>query len=661
MNNRLNFTERLDRTISGGFLKQIKWLIGFTLIVLALLIAISLIFPDTTEIYGIEGKFGRIKGVLYHLIDPGNLSLETNNAVGIQVFTGIVAALGMVLLSGLLISTLTNVVERRVSDIEDGKVVYNSITGHYVIIGYGSLVVSIIRNVYANETSRRIIILTSQDVRSARADLFAQIPSSWEQYIHFYSGNIESKEHISSLNVESAVEIFILGEKDEYGRDSKNLECVRQIAQLRAECNDIINVNVLFDRMTSYSLIQKLSLPLDYIAPGGNISVYFRPFNHYENWARILWGYNGGENFGYDNLDYEKIDGNKYVHLVIVGFNRMGRALFLEALRQCHYPNYDESAQSVKSRITVIDKGMDNILPEFMSQYPYLDQISDIEIKYVNSCIEDNSVRMMLTEETGNQNSLLTIAVCLEDPDMSLSTGLCLPDEVFYSIVDGKIVKSDTRVLIRQSIVQEGIGRILEGDQTKYSNVHIFGMSDIGISPSLMNDDWATYINAFYKTKYPDSQDSPEGKVYNEYKCYLIQAGISLDTSFIDLVTDQTHHEFMHKIARKFWIFLNESHRFANRYQVDMYHTYMKYPESNRILEQMEHLRWNADRSIVGYRYINKADINESEYQKKDIYKFHGDIIPFYALGIKDAEKDSDMIINMKKLTQWANNICKSV
>ena len=327
MNNRLNFTERLDRTISGGFLKQIKWLIGFTLIVLALLIAISLIFPDTTEIYGIEGKFGRIKGVLYHLIDPGNLSLETNNAVGIQVFTGIVAALGMVLLSGLLISTLTNVVERRVSDIEDGKVVYNSINGHYVVIGYGSLVVSIIRNVFANETNRRIIILTSQDVRSARADLFAQIPSSWEQYIHFYSGNIESKEHISSLNVESAVEIFILGEKDEYGRDSKNLECVRQIAQLRAECNDIINVNVLFDRMTSYSLIQKLSLPLDYIAPGGNISVYFRPFNHYENWARILWGYNGGENFGYDNLDYEKIDGNKYVHLVIVGFNRMGHCV----------------------------------------------------------------------------------------------------------------------------------------------------------------------------------------------------------------------------------------------------------------------------------------------------------------------------------------------
>ena len=652
---KLNFIERLDRTLSGGFLKQIKWLLGFLLVVLTILICISLIFPDGEEIYGIHGKLGRIKGILYHLIDPGNLSLETNNAVGIQVFTAIVAGLGMILLSGLLITTLTNVVERRVSDIEDGNVVYKSISGHYIIIGYGSLVVSIIRNIYAKESEhgKRILILTSQNVRSSRAHLFAQIPSEWEQFIHFYSGNIESKEHIASLNVDSAEEIFILGENEEYGRDSKNIECVRQIALLRSNCKNIINVNVQFDKLTSYSLIQKLSLPIDYLAPEGNISTFFRPFNLYENWARILWGFNGNEEWGYDRLDFDRIEGDKYVHLVIVGFNRMGRALFLEALRQCHYPNFNEVTQNVKTKITVVDKDMDSIIPDFNAQYPYLHQIADIDIEYRSTAIEDETIRKMLVEETQNSNALLTVAVCLEDPDASLATGLCLPDEVFYKIQDGKIIKSDTRVLIRQSIIQEGIGRILEGDQTKYSNVHIFGMSDKGISQSLMNDDWATYINAFYKTKYPDSPNTPEGKVYKEYENYLTQAGIALDTSFIDLVTDPSHHDFMHQIARKYWIFLNESHRFANRYQVDMFHTYMKYNESNLILEQMEHLRWNADRSIVGYRYVNKGDVESSEYKKKDIYKFHGDIIPFHALGIKDVEKDSDMITNMKLLMTW--------
>ena len=645
--------ERFDRVLSGGLLKQLKWLIGFTILIFAILVAISLLFPEGDEIYGIGGRLERIKGVMYHLIDPGNLFVETDNNPGIQIFTAIVAGLGMLLLGGMLITTLTNVVERRVSDAEDGNVVYSSIRNHYVIIGYGSLVVSIVRNIYSNESNldRRILILTSQNVRSARAHLFAQIPTEWEKYIHFYCGNIESSEHISSLNVDSAVEIYLLGENEDNGRDAKNLECVRQIARLRSKCNDVITINVQFDKLTSYSLIQKLSLPLEYLAPNGNISVYFRPFNHYENWARILWGFNGGETFRYDKLDFENIEGNKHVHLVIVGFNRMGRALFLEALRQCHYPNYDENTQSVKSRITVIDRNMDRILSEFQSQYPYLHQISDIDVQYVNANVEDENIRTMLVENTNDKDVLLTVAICFEDSDVSLSAGLCLPDDVYYTINDGKIVKTNTRVLIRQSIAHEGIGRILEGDSTKYSNVHIFGMSDKGISPSLMNDDLATYVNAFYSTKYPAAENTPEGTIYNEYRCYLKQAGLSEDVSFIDLVTDPAHHDYMHLIAKKLWLLLNESHRFANRYQVDMYDTYAKYNSSNIILEQMEHLRWNADRSIVGYRYVDKTGMDKASYSKKDIYKFHGDIRPFYELGIKDMEKDSDVITNMKRLS----------
>ena len=652
MKNNISLIEKFDRTLSGGFFKQIKWLSLFTLAILTLLIVISLLFPEEYQIFELDGRWERIKGVLYHLIDPGNLFLENHNIVGIQVFTTIVAALGMVLLSGMLITTLTNVVERRVSDVMDGNVVYHKIKDHYVIIGYGSLVVSIIRNIYSKESEigKRILILTSQNVREARVNLLTQIPSEWEQYIHFYSGNIESDEHISKLNVDKAVEIYVLGENEEHGRDSKNLECVRQIARLRSTCENIVTVNVQFDKLTSYSLIQKLSLPKEFIAPDDKMTIYFRPFNHYENWARILWGYNGYEHFPYDKLDFETIEGDKYVHLVILGFNRMGRALLLEALRQCHYPNYDEKSGMTKSRITVVDKKMDELLPEFQSQYPYLDQIKDIKVSYLNANVEDKLIRTQLINESRNSNSLLTIAVCLSDPDASLSMGLCLPDEVFYGIKDGEIVKSNTRVLIRQSIVQKGIGQILESDQAKYSNVHIFGFADMGISYALMNDDLATYVNAFYQTKYPASADTPEGDIYAKYSAYLKANGIPVDTSFIELVTDEAHHEFMHDIAKRYWLYLSESHRFANRYQIDMFHTLYKYKCKNVILEQMEHLRWNADRSIVGYRYLSKSDVSKDTYKNKDIYKFHGDIVPYYELGVQDVEKDSDNIKNMKAL-----------
>ena len=100
-------------------------------------------------------------------------------------------------------------------------------------------------------------------------------------------------------------------------------------------------------------------------------------------------------------------------------------------------------------------------------------------MSYLNADVEDMDIRAQLIDESRNSNSLLTIAVCLSDPDASLSMGLCLPDEVFYDIEDGQILKSNTRVLIRQSIVQKGIGQILESDQTKYSNVHIFGFADV--------------------------------------------------------------------------------------------------------------------------------------------------------------------------------------
>ena len=145
-----------------------------------------------------------------------------------------------------------------------------------------------------------------------------------------------------------------------------------------------------------------------------------------------------------------------------------------------------------------------------------------------------------------------------------------------------------------------------------------------------------------------------DSDIYKEYKTYLETNAIPADTSFVDLVTDQAHHDFMHDIAKRYWMHLSESHRFANRYQVDMYHTLHKYACSNMIMEQMEHLRWNADRSIVGYRFVSKNDLTKESYRKKDIYKFHGDIVPFYDLGVKDVEKDSDMIRNMKVLTKWS-------
>ena len=291
---------------------------------------------------------------------------------------------------------------------------------------------------------------------------------------------------------------------------------------------------------------------------------------------------------------------------------------------------------------------MKDMLPEFLAQYPYLNQIKDIEIKYVNGKVQDPKVRNLLIEETENWNALLTVAICLEDPDLSLSTGLCLPDKVFYKIEDNKIQHTDTRVLIRQALVQEGIGQLLESDNDKYSKVHIFGMTDKGVCRELMNDDFAMYVNAYYTISYYD-RSKPDNKhdiieAYDKYVKKETDINPELaGNSFIDWVIMPEHKEFMHKTAKMLWLFLNEDMRFANRYQIDMFETYKKY-ENSPALMQMEHLRWNADRSIVGYLSSADSGIKDTSY------KLHRSIIPFNALSAKEQKKDEDVITNMKKL-----------
>ena len=59
---------------------------------------------------------------------------------------------------------------------------------------------------------------------------------------------------------------------------------------------------------------------------------------------------------------------------------------------------------------------------------------------------------------------------------------------------------------------------------------------------------------------------------------------------------------------------------------------------------------------------IAKRDLRRPNrnYKKKDIYKFHGDIVPYYELGVQDAEKDSDIIRNMKALIRYRHKLQQS-
>ncbi len=651
-----NFISRLssymDRSLSHGHFSQLLWFAFLAFIVLALLYAAASV-PNDTIYPGMEGDAKNLRGVIFHFLDPEGLLNSHNQPWYVQIIAALCCLSGMVLLGGLLISTICNMIERRVSEVQHGRISYTHLKNHYIIIGYGDLTHAIIDDIFKQNSEKLpyIIIFSNQDILRVREKVAAHFSCEHERKILFYSGDIESNEHLKKLNISTARSVYVLGDEAELGRDSKNLASLLCLSSERGNSasSPPLPVYVQFDRIASYSIIQKLTLPSEYTcqptqgqAQAGKLK--FRPFNFYENWARLLWGFTPGVGGEYDKLDYEPVEGEKFVHLFIIGFNRMGRALLFEALRLCHYPNFDEhSVTPIKTKITIIDRRAHELQADFEAEYPYLRQIMDVDIHYLQGCISCAEPRERITAASKNPHALTTIAICFGDPDLSISTALSLPYDVYYGIEDNKPKGSETRVLIRQEL-QKGLSHLLEKAKFRYENLRVFGMLNQGADAALLDDTLPMYVNAYYDVQWASGEKEHIKGKYRAYTQELIEQDASYaGRDFLDWLLDDPHHAFMKIIAEEFWQLTSEDHRFSNRYQVDNYDNYQRY-ESAPELAQMEHLRWCAERSIIGYRDTSSYNLKDNDYQ------LHKLIIPYHDLPEGEKKKDREVLRNRKRL-----------
>lgn len=654
MKQKLHFQEIIDKAISGGIWKQIIFLstivFGFFILILGLTLIVNHFLPIWDDDY-------LLRKIYTNFIDIGTQCEE--DMLLPQIIAGIIGLLGSILLTGLLISTFSNIFERRVEAIRLGKVTYKNIRDHYVIIGFSEITVSLIKELCKKAETSKIIIMSGQETEYVRRSLQAQLDKEEEKPITLYFGNIESADELKRLNLNHAKEIYILGESDEYGRDSKNIGCTHKVCDIRKEAkvSSQIPVYVQFDRIASYSIIQKMTLATE-------ANIYFRPFNFYENWARLLWSlYSVSTN--YSHLDYRPIRIPKkekgsiskdYVHLVIVGFGKMGRALLLEALRICHFANYDDTQKEtnrIHTIITIIDKDMDEMKNYFTAQYPYLkEQIHDIKIEYRKDDICSPNMREEITEWLKDKHRMMTIAICVSEPDLSLSLGLNLPSCVY---------EKDARVLIRQELYTN-LGELIDENQDKYKHVKIFGMLDRGLQKDMLKDQLSAYIHQYYTCQY----------CKNDCQSCIFQTKKKEKNKFIKLLYEKEIEKkdasFFIEKANQSWSDLSEPLRWANRYQIDIYgifcrtlgydilkesaipivHKNVSKDISNALpyLTRMEKYRWNAERTIAGYRY-------DGTKKKDDSLLTHPLIMPYNELKKKhptEISKDKDVVMNFPYL-----------
>ena len=643
--------EYMDRTISGGIKSQLTLLLVTIATVLTIFFIIAMLF--SIQLHGHEEWGERL-----WVVDPGNQIEET--AWPNRILVGLISISGSVLLGGVLISTISNIIERRVGVVYTGRMTYRNIKNHYVLIGFNELSINMIRELYDECPSARILLMSGIEAATVRHRIQSALPIEIERQVLVYFGNIESIEELQRLNIESAIEVYVLGDEERYGRDAKNIAIVHLVSALRGKCSDgkMMPVYVQFDSIPSYSNIQKMNLPPEVFCIEGKPNIFFRPFNLHENLARQLWSlYAADCERRYDPLDYRPIsitqqpDGSwsatsqDYVHLVIVGFNRVGRSLLLEALRICHYANYDDrlpADERIRTRITLVDREMEAQEDYFKAQFPYIEnQIDDIEVEYCHDDICSTAMRTRLQQWAQNKHCMLTVAICVHDPDLSLSLGLNLPHEVY---------QYQCRVLIRQEFNND-LSSMVDDEKGRYRYVKVFGMVDRGIKKNILQDKLALYVNYLYDCCYADESLKQKEVLKKMYESY---GNHSAD--FI----------LMNHQAQYLWNKLSEPLRWANRYQLDAYSVFCRtlgygIRRSNcspthisesmfneelpaqvlYLLVRMEKYRWNAERTVAGWKRAKVKD---------KVFLLHPLIMPFSELlqrHPEEVEKDADVIYNL--------------
>ncbi|MBR0339156.1 MAG: hypothetical protein IIX40_03070, partial [Alistipes sp.] len=261
----------------------------------------------------------------------------------------------------------------------------------------------------------------------------------------------------------SAKKVYIIGEDvrsddTESYHDTMNMECLELIRKHLGHSRRKLTCHVMFEYQTTFSVFQ-------YSEISNNIKDFidFKPFNYYDSWAQQVLIGRTEEYLPLEGAEGIRVDSPKQVHLIIVGMSRMGISMAINAAHVAHYPNFD--SKGIRTKITFIDKAANEEKDFFMGRFKDLFALShwsygnieedkvklasqdvlhnyehlggdflDIEWEFINGSIEKKAVQTYIQEATANENSIVTIAICLPEPNRCLAAALYLDRSVYDKV-----------------------------------------------------------------------------------------------------------------------------------------------------------------------------------------------------------------------------------
>ncbi len=119
-------------------------------------------------------------------------------------------------------------------------------------------------------------------------------------------------------------------------------------------------------------------------------------------------------------LDFSPIRRNDrtQVHLVVVGYSAMGRALALHAAQIAHFANRVD--HGIKTCITIVDSKADELVADFKQRQEELDKICELHAMHADPTKADFVEKLSALGVDGQgHKQLVTYAICFENHDVA--------------------------------------------------------------------------------------------------------------------------------------------------------------------------------------------------------------------------------------------------
>lgn len=573
-----------------------------------------------------------------------NIPYDTKNH-SFAWFSSIAYALGIILISGLLIPIVTNHLRTLGDRYRSGTLSHYVWRGHILFLGYDDMMTGALRRMCS--MGSEVIVAVPDKVESIRDKLKICLNEVEFGRVEVIQCNKTDRSDLErKACVREALLLFVIGQPDDDTHDATNIKTLDIVSEMIDKKTNLTSYVYIRNR-ASLSLVQRQGFD---DAEANWLRRQVIPFNFYEEMAtQLLTGFEHG--MPLMTLDYLSPSRNlavcahANVHLVILGMTEMGMALAREVLMVAHYPGrrviitlvdenareemfffcgrYKELFRHCKHSFEDLDSHSSDPMPALVEP-----SLINVEFEFIQCNIAHPGLMGRIEAWAGDGNQLLTLAICSPDSSKNMATALYLP----RPLLEGERT-------IPVWVYQQGDDSLKEfGGHDFYKNIHTFsanGYCRIDLHDSVVLS-WVDAVANAYATV---AAATP--KSWNEMTQYERWSSLYNARSIFAKLRAFGYEFRCEDGCYRLWRFSSGRREYCGKLEFTN--------EELDMLSEAEHIRWNAYILTRGFRPTSpeehdkiKLDGTLKKRYGAELFA-HDDLRPYSDLDPITASYDAQM------------------